>query len=149
MQIVEFGTGNWTVYAVCSEPSTCAVIELIGELDAKRASAVLADLQRYVPSSMPHDWVKGDFSWKLRGSESILEFRWSTKGGGTPRVYWFFDANRIIVCSHGVNKKGKTDEADIRFAERTRNDYLEAKKFGQLNIVKYKDFVDPKDGELK
>ena len=149
MQIVEFGSGNWTVYAVCSDSSTCAVVELIATLDSKRGSAVLVDLQQFVPSSMPHDWVKMDFSWKLRGSESILEFRWSTKGGGTPRVYWFFDANRVIVCSHGVNKKGNTDEADIRMAEKTRSDYLEAKKSGKLKIVKYKDFVDTKDGDPK
>jgi len=141
MQVIELGVGNWTVYAVCSNETTCALLDFISTLDAKRRSKVLADLQQYVPNSQPADWVRADFSWKLRGTDSILEFRWSARGGGTPRVYWFYDDGRVIVCSHGDNKKGATNEEDIRAAERTRADYLAAKKHGNLTVTRYIDFI--------
>jgi hypothetical protein len=141
MKIVELGAGYWTVYAACSDETTCAGLDFVYELDAKRSRKVLADLQQFVPNSDSRDWVRMDFSWKLRGTESILEFRWPQKGGGTPRVYWFYDENRVIVCSHGVNKKGDTDPDDIRLAERARDDYLRAKSAGQLTVVSYQEFI--------
>lgn len=149
MRIIELGAGGWTVYAVCTNDGTCAVLEFVNGLDLKRSRKVLADLQQFVPNSTPQDWVRIDFSWQLRNSESILEFRWSKKGGGTPRVYWFYDEKRVIVCSHGVNKKGETDPEDIRKAERTREEYLKAKGTGNLSIVSYSDFIssDSDDGE--
>jgi hypothetical protein len=155
MKIVELGTGHWTVYAVCSDETTCALLDFVAELDEKRSRKVLADLQQFVPNSEPRDWVRMDFSWKLRGTESILEFRWPQKGGGTPRVYWFYDEGRLIVCSHGVNKKGDTDPEDIRLAERAREDYLRAKAANQLKVVSYQSFMtcatdeeqDTKEGE--
>jgi hypothetical protein len=148
MQIIGLGAGNWTVYAVCTDDTTCAVLEFINDLEPKRSRKVLADLQQFVPNSNPSDWVRMDFSWKLRTSDSILEFRWPQKGGGTPRVYWFYDDSRVIVCSHGVDKKGDTDPEDIRIAERTRGDYLKAKATGNLKIVSYSDFIscDSEDG---
>jgi hypothetical protein len=141
MQIIELGAGYWTVYAVCTDDTTCGVLEFVSTLDTKRRNKVLADLQKFVPDSTPQDWVRMDFSWQLRNSNSILEFRWPQKGGGTPRVYWFYDDKRVIVCSHGVNKKGDTDPEDIRIAERTRDEYLKAKKSRNLTVVEYRNFV--------
>jgi hypothetical protein len=46
MQVIELGIGNWTVYAVCSNETTCALLDFISTLDAKRRNKVLADLQQ-------------------------------------------------------------------------------------------------------
>jgi hypothetical protein len=135
MKIVELGIGDWTVYAVCSDETTCPVLDFIGTLDPKRGRKILSDLQQHIPSSTPQDWVRADFSWKLRGTKWIYEFRWSKKAGGTPRIYWFYDDNCVIVCAHGVNKKAKTDPDDISLAERIRTAYLEAKSAGTLIVV--------------
>ena len=72
MQLVLLGQGRWTVYAICSDETTCPLLDLIASLDSKRAARMLADLREFVPTSQPRDWVRMDFSWKLRGTEIVL-----------------------------------------------------------------------------
>ena len=142
MQLVELGKGRWTIYAICSGEHTCPLLDFVAELDEKRGMKVLARLRDYFPNSEPKDWVARDLSWKLRGTEEILEYRWPTKGGGTPRVYWFYDEQHVIVCTHGVNKKGDTDEVDIRAADQKRAEYLNAKARGLIEVVPYRSLVE-------
>ena len=146
MQVLLIGEGRWKVYAVCSNETICPLLNLMEELDEKRAAKVLSDLRTYVPDSDPKEWVRNRFSWQLRGSDSILEFRWKTGKGGTPRVYWFYDEQRVIVCSHGTNKKGDTDEADIRYAESIKKSFMAARKSGLLKVIMLADF-DPPEAE--
>jgi hypothetical protein len=146
MNVVLIGEGRWKVYAVCSDETTCPLLDFIGELDAKRGAKVLSDLKTWVPVSDSAEWVRNKFSWQLRDSESILEFRWKTKSGGTPRVYWFYDEGSVVVCSHGTNKKGDTDESDIRHAESIKKLFVADRKAGRLTVVKLADF-DPPDAE--
>jgi len=82
----------------------------------------------------------------LRNSEAILEFRWKTKNGGNPRVSWFYDEGSVVVCVHGTNKKGDTDESDIRSAESIKKSFVADRKAGRLTVVKLADF-DPPDTE--
>jgi Phage derived protein Gp49-like (DUF891) len=143
MKAVQIGEGRWKVYAVCSDETTCPLLDFIADLDEKRGAKVLSDLRTYVPVSDSAEWVRNKFSWLLRGSEAILEFRWKTKNGGTPRVYWFYDEQSVVVCSHGTNKKGDTDEADIRHAESIKKTFVADRKAGRLTVVKLADFDPP------
>lgn len=59
------------------------LLDFIGKLDDKRGNKVLADLREWVPWSNPEEWVRSECSRKLRGTDSILEFRWLTRKGGT------------------------------------------------------------------
>jgi len=147
MRLLLLGQGQWAVYAICSDDGACAVLDLIEGLDQKRGRKVLSDLSQWVPNSSSQDWVRTDFSWKLRGTDSILEFRWPTKGGGTPRVYWFYDANNVIVCSHGVNKKGATDPDDVRRAEAAEEVYRRDKTARALIITRLDDFDNDEDAD--
>ena len=142
MRLVLLGNGtHWKVYALCGkEKETCEVLQLLETLEEKRATKMLSDLQQFVPNSTRADWVQMDFSWKLRGTDKILEFRWPTRRGGTPRVYWFYDENRVVVCSHGVDKKGDTDQQDIDQAEAARAAYLKAKAIDAIEIVSLEQF---------
>jgi hypothetical protein len=148
MKVVLLGEGRWKVYAVCNDETSCPLLDFIGELEQKRAAKVLSDLRTYIPDSDSSEWARNKFSWQLRGSNAILEFRWPTKKGGTPRVYWFYDEKSVVVCSHGTNKKGDTDEADIRDAESVKQSFIAARKAGRLNVVKLADF-DPPEVEEK
>jgi hypothetical protein len=146
MQLVVIAKGSdWSVYAVCSDETTCPLLDFISELDQKRGDKVMSDLREFVPFSTPQQWVATKFSWSLRDTE-ILEFRWKTKKGGTPRVHWFYDENRVIVCTHGVNKKGETAPQDIKAAEVKKAEYLKQKAAGQLQFVALDEF-DPPDEE--
>lgn len=147
MKLVLMGQGQWTVYAICSDEATCPLLDFVAELDDKRAAKVLSDLKQFVPNSQPADWVRMDFSWQLRGTD-ILEFRWPKKGGGTPRVLWFYDEGRVVVCAHGLNKKGTAlDPAEIKAAEAAKAHYLKAKAARQLDIVRLEHFAPPDEDE--
>lgn len=147
MRIVLIGRGQWSVYAICTDEATCPLLDFIEALDPKRGAKVLSDLKEYVPNSMPADWKRTDFSWSLRGSDSILEFRWPTKRGGTPRVFWFYDKDRVLVVSHGLMKKtSDLDPKEVQVAESWKARYLEARARGQLVTVAL-DAFDPPDNE--
>ena len=149
MHVVVIGRGQWIVYAICTDEETCPLLDFVAGLDEKRGNRVLADLVQYVPISTPTDWTRTDFSWALRGCDSILEFRWPTKHGGTPRVLWFYDKNQTVVCSHGLNKKGQLSRQDIQPAERARANYLRAKERKEITVVELRNFdpTDEEDGE--
>lgn len=147
MRLICLGRGRcWTVYAATQADESCPVLDLIQSLDDKRGAKVLSDLQQYVPDSSPREWVRIDFSWKLRGCDSIYEFRWPTKQGGTPRILWFYDHQKVIICTHGLNKKGSLGNDDLRHAEAVRARYLEAQGAGTLEIV---DFTEIKENKAE
>jgi|SRR5580658_6662207 hypothetical protein len=147
MKLVRIAQGAWTVYAACSDERTCPLLEFVAGLDNKRAARVMSDLKEFVPNTCPADWARSQFSWQLRASDGILEFRWSTSRGGTPRVLWFFDDRNVVVCSHGLNKKGDALEPrEIRVAEVVKARYRQAKGAGQLTVVPLEEF-DPPDEE--
>jgi|ERR1700722_5156963 len=148
MKLVLVGQGVWTVYAICTDETTCPLLDFVAGLDAKRAAKVLSDLKQFVPHHSPADWARIDFSWPLRGSDGILEFRWPTRGGGTPRVLWFYDAGNVVVCTHGLNKKGTAlDPVEVRAAEAAKARYRQAKADNQLEVVRQEDFDPPDENE--
>jgi len=146
MLLVRLGSGaQWTVYAATHANGSCPVLDLVGALDKKRGAKVLSDLQQFVPISTPRDWVAMDFSWKLEGCDSILEFRWPTKKGGTPRVLWFYDRDKVIICTHGIAKKGKLGNEELERAEAVRKMYLAARGAGTLEVVDLTKFGSEED----
>jgi hypothetical protein len=148
MKVVKLGQGTqWTVYATCNADGSCPVLDFICDLDTKRGDKILADLQQYVPHNESRQWIQTEFSWSLRGSDKIYEFRWATKKGGTPRIMWFYDKGKIVVCTHGLNKKGTMDESEIRHAESIAEAYGHAVKTNALQIVEYTEFVKPNKEE--
>lgn len=147
MRVVLIGQGLWTVCAICTDETTCPLLDFIAELDEKRGAKVLSDLKEYVPNSTPNDWSRTDFSWPLRGTDGIFEFRWPTKRGGTPRVFWFYDKGKLLVCSHGLMKKTHDlDPKEVQTAESLKARYLDARARGRLVTVTLEAF-DPPDTE--
>jgi hypothetical protein len=143
MKVVRLAVGtHWTVTALCDNDGSCPLLDFLESLnDAKKQAKILSDLQQFVPFHTKQDWGS-EFSWSLRGSDKIYEFKWPNKKGGTSRVLWFYDTGKIVVCCHAVLKKGDMDEAEIRKAERTEQAYRAAKEQGRLAIVDIDDFDD-------
>jgi len=144
MKLVKFGVGTWTVYGICNARGDCQVLDMIAELETRRGNAVLSDLREYIPNSMPRDWHRQELSAALNGTD-LLEFRWPTGKGGTPRILWFYDAGRVIVCAVGIDKKGSMGNEIIKTAERLRKEYLAAKAAHQLQVSDIESLLD--DGE--
>jgi phage-related protein len=51
--------------------------------------------------------------------DGLLEFK-----AGAIRIIWFYERNKIIICSHGFLKKGrKTPKLEIEKAQTIRKEY--------------------------
>ena len=54
-----------------------------------------------------------------RNAEGLWEFK-----AGAIRVIWFYERNKIIICTHSFLKKGrKTPAPEIETAQKTRSKY--------------------------
>lgn len=63
----------------------------------------------------------------LQGKKATDLFEFKAPNGA--RIIWFYDANKIIVCSHGfTKKKDRTDPEEIDRAQTIKTLYLEEKK---------------------
>jgi hypothetical protein len=68
----------------------------------------------------------------LTGTNGLFEFK--TSGG--LRLFCFWDAGSLIICTHGtVKKTNKADPTEIQRAEKMKKDYETAKKNGELHHV--------------
>jgi phage-related protein len=140
MQVVRLKAGaRWTVYALCDPDGDCPLLHFITELENRRlAGKILADLQDLAANYSPQQWHAMEFSKDL--GNDVYEFRWPQKRGGTPRVFWFYQPGRIIVCTHGINKKGKLSQKEIDSAAEIKALYEAAAKAKSLVIVDVDDY---------
>ncbi len=120
--------GRFTVLAVCDNRNVCTLIDFFEGLGAnleKDSAHMLELLDRVSLQGPPHNT---DISHQIDGE--IWEFI-----KGRLRVFWFYDEGRVVVCTHGLVKKGqKTPKADIAQANSRRKEYLAAKRAGRLEI---------------
>jgi phage-related protein len=133
MLLHELGRDQWTVLAIARSETECELLEVLAEHDAnglgRRMHILLAqDLPAHGPSH------NEDISKCLDGS--IYEFRKTPRRGPALRVLWFYDAGRIVVCTHGFWKTTqRTAPAELDKARRLRIDYLFAKRRNALRII--------------
>lgn len=144
MQVVQLAKGtHWTVCAACANGG-CPVLGFIEELegkggnDSKRGRKIFSDLTQHAPNSASSEWAATDFSKDL--GDDIYEFRWNGKGG-VPRVLWFYDENKVVVCVHAtIKKKPRLEPQDMEIARQRRAEYFAAKAADQLEFVDIENF---------
>ena len=58
------------------------------------------------------------------------------KTGGGLRVFWFWDAGRMVICAHGIVKKSnKTPPKDLKLARDRKAAYESAKRKNKIEIL--------------
>lgn len=103
-----------------TETGKCPVEEFIESLNGKDAQKVLW-VFRLVGGL---DRVPFQYFKKLVGTEDIWECR-VPSSAGTYRFFSFFFSENKLIITHGYSKKTqKTDQREIRRAERYRQDYI-------------------------
>jgi phage-related protein len=108
----------------------CEVLEFLEELRGNAshdAARLLYIINRTAQQGAPED----PHQCRPLG-EGIFEF----KAPSTARVLWFYDAGRIIICTHGFAGKrgrGKTPQSEIKRAKEIRKQYLEEQQDGKRN----------------
>ena len=120
-QGVRFSVYAWGDAGYCELADFLEELERQSNPDATRISLLISRAAEQGPS--PNE----QHCRQLKGkhAEGLFEF----KAPGGARVLWFYDANRIIICTHGfVKKKDKTPRSEIDRAQSIRQQYLKEKK---------------------
>lgn len=105
------------------DENSCELLEFLEKLeedtnsDATRLSYLISRTAEYGPPRNEQQCR----ALEGRHAEGLFEF----KAPGGARILWFYDANRIIICTHGFVKKGtNTPRGQIDRAQSIRQQYL-------------------------
>jgi hypothetical protein len=139
MKLFRYSQGSeWTVYLYCQSETMCQVLETLLE-GGTPGTRMLADLHKVSTRSRASLERDREFSKTIPGTK-LLEFRLPTSKGATPRVSYFFDQNRVIVCALALLKKSdKLPSRFIQESEAIRNAYFDAGGIRSARIEIYKD----------
>lgn len=135
MLVKRVQSGIWTIYAVAEERNNCVHCQLLEfliglEADRQGSAQKLIALLDHVSNAGPQD-LSDDVSHYIDQVERIFQFR-----KGAIRAAWFYDDNKVIVCTHGFLKRtNKTPKSEVRAAIAAKQRYLAAKKSGTLQVV--------------
>jgi phage-related protein len=128
MKLVDVVNGLFRIVAICDDQGLCPLEAFLGsfvqpeDAEARKMMALLRWSAREGP---PRNREKSS----PLGDE-IYEFKTTDL-----RVLYFYDENRLIVCSHGFQKKSrKCPPGERRAAISSREAYFEAKRKGKLQF---------------
>jgi hypothetical protein len=142
MNLLRYSQGSeWTVYLYCQSETTCQILDTLltcGDIGTR----MLADLQKVATRSRASLERDREFSKAITGTK-LLEFRLPTSRGPTPRVSYFFDQNRVIICALALLKK--RDGLPPQFIDESaeiRKRYFEVGGLKNAIVEIYKDAED-------
>jgi phage-related protein len=114
---------RYAIYAWRGEDS-CQLLQFLENLD-RESNPDATRIAYLISRTADHGPPRNELHCRaLEGkhAEGLFEF----KAPGGTRVLWFYDKNRIIICTHGFVKKGqKTPRKEIDKAQAIRQLYLE------------------------
>ena len=121
---------RWKVLTKVGEDGRCELLEFLdglqGEL-ARDRDKVLRRLRYLAEQGIIRNEEQ---SRRIEGADRVFELK-----GGAVRVFYFFDRESIVICSHGVLKpKRRQVLGEARKAERLREDVARARHDGALVI---------------
>lgn len=111
----------WRVYAWCDEDNTCQVQEFLAQLERAdpKEHAVLQRRITFLAERGSNYRIKEQCRHL---GDGVFELK--TRRGGI-RMYFFFDADRIVVCTHaGLRPKSSTGVNEAKaYVLRIRQEY--------------------------
>jgi Phage derived protein Gp49-like (DUF891) len=129
MQVKVVRAQRWRVLALCDSRGACELLEFlasVGSRFVKDRTRLLALFDRIAEQGPPRNDA---LSHHLSGDV------WEFIQGGL-RVLWFYDAGRVVICSHALVKKArKIPLADIRKAQAGRDAFKQAQRLGRVEVV--------------
>jgi phage-related protein len=119
---------NWDVLAVCDDRGGCQLLDFLGGF-ADPVDAAACNMLTLIARTCEHGPSRNTQLYRDLG-DGIFEMK---KSG--LRVLFFYDAGRIIVCSHVYKKQGqKLGHGQKERASDAKERYFAAKKRGDLEI---------------
>ena len=128
-ELKELKSGSaFTVYGLVRD-GHCSTEEFLSEVeknDQDALDSLLAVMERTANHGPPHNQQK----CRAVGN-GIYEFKPKYL-----RVCWFYDAGRMVICTHGFTKGTEKMQNDaIKKAVKEKNAYFEAKKTMKIRII--------------
>ena len=122
MKLTEITTGSaYRIYAL-SSGNRCLLTEFLinhTKTIPKEVDKLIALLDRTAEHGIPKNKTKVNTL-----GDGLFEFK--TTGG--IRVIWFYDANKIIICTHGFLKKQQTTpRKELKRAQQMKAEYTKNK----------------------
>ena len=119
----------WTILAICATEERCDVLDFAEQLrrdDPAEGARLMRAFARMAA------WPAANTRRSRSLAHDILELK--TPGG--VRVLYFFDENRVVVCSEAMMKpKQRGLQVAVERAARHRWRYLNDKRRGSLHIL--------------
>jgi phage-related protein len=122
LQLINAGT-TFRIYA-WGDAHHCETLTFLKKLE-KSSNSDAIRLLNLLTRTAEHGPPANEHHARPLG-DGIYEF----KAPNTARLLWFYDADRIIVCTHGFSGKrgsGRTPRREINQAKEIRKEYLEEK----------------------
>lgn len=123
-------TAAWRILAMCDNRRGCQVEDFLFTVgpnlkkDADRIRALFKYISELGPQVL-------DLEISHNIAPEIFEFV-----RGRIRIVWFYDADKVVICSNGFIKKGqKTPRQEIEIAQSARRDYFAAKAQGKITLL--------------
>ena len=123
-------TKTWRILAIFDNRQECQVDDFLSTLapnlqkDANRIRALFKLVTEQGPRGL-------DVEVSHNIAPEIFEFV-----RGRIRVVWFYDADKVIICSKGFIKKGqKTPKQEIEAAQQVKSNYFAEKARGRTTIL--------------
>jgi len=117
---------RYAIYAWGGEDS-CELLQFLEDLERESnpdATRIVYLISRTADHGPPRNELQCR-ALEGKHAEGLFEF----KAPGGTRVLWFYDKNRIIICTHGfVKKRQKTPRKEIDKAQAIRQLYLKEKE---------------------
>lgn len=133
MLLHELGRDTWTVLAIARSEAECEVVDVLAQADVNDLGSRMFFLLR---QRLPVHGPRHNEEISKHLDDGIYEFRKTPKRGPALRVLWFYDEERVVVCTHGYWKTTqRTPPAEIDKARKLRSDYLLAKRRNSLRII--------------
>jgi phage-related protein len=130
MPVREITQGQRFKVVAWGDDRHCEVLEFLEELSGN-ANSDAARLLYLISRTAQQGPPENESQCRPLG-DGIFEF----KAPSTARLLWFYDAGRLIICTHGFAGKsgrGKTSKTEIERAKRIRELYLKEKEHGNRN----------------
>jgi mRNA-degrading endonuclease RelE of RelBE toxin-antitoxin system len=108
---------HFRFYAIGASPDHCELLEFLNSLGANYEATKRSLLALFDKISLQGPLRNTEKSHKLNDIWEFIQ--------GDLRIFYFYDKGRLIICTHGVIKRGrKIKRGDIERAENLREEYL-------------------------
>ena len=120
MKLVQIARLAWQVLAICDDRGDCQVLDFLEDMDSESLSTRMHSL---LAGNVSQNGPPKNENISKHLNDGIHEFKRGPKTGKKLRVLWFYDKNRVVVCTNAFTKgERKTPPGMIEQAKKDKEE---------------------------